>query len=678
MEPCYFKLDIVSAALLYLDNTGSLKDIKEKCNAYQPDLRQKNNGTYSFSIPLEPMDIMDLDVQLGDVVLHNPKIAHYIFQEVVSTIITSLNLMPGIESNQIVVILRLLSVPGMPCYRLNSFKHFPHPTEGKRYFQFSGIVTGATVVHKYTKSARYRCPETSCLGNSGSMYIRLHAPGAKEAQTIRRTFHCQYCNGTLEEDVKCRELGDKIVVDMVDSGTFHHSIQSVLTTGVRSQAVKVFVRDELVNDVEIGQHYRIIGLPTYETLNGTITVSLEMNNIVSTRISQRQTGLPERMRLLHEDRRTSPWSFGLSLAYMFGGEISPPGTYLHLKLGLLLSLIGRCDNPSYRMDTLVIGKDTGVLHQLLMYAASFSERTIVHSSGHHLMGKALKDKHSSGSYFVEGGSLLLANGGVCYLGDVGRFKKKTMEELQQALEGGNAQVTIPPKFNGGLPEVLTYPLRCKVWAYMEPTKKTNAQMDVPGWSEMDNATRLMADKIGMVYSTETDSAVEEYANSLISHQMLMNAVAGQDRAEPAKKYGIDFEEFKKFIDIASQQVVEFTEAAKDLICRYYISSRNMYATSVQGSTFPRNAVQVITSLAASHARLHHRPDVLEGDAVMAILLYEESVVARLGMSALSVQPTPHIRDNDLDEYIGLKNDKKMQQFHIRILRFCTTHAGDEE
>jgi hypothetical protein len=39
---------------------------------------------------------------------------------------------------------------------------------------------------------------------------------------------------------------------------------------------------------------------------------------------------------------------------------------------------------------------------------------------------------------------------------------------------------------------------------------------------------------------------------------------------------------------------------------------------------------------------------------MAILLYEESVVARLGTSVLSVQPFPHIRDNDLDEYIGMK------------------------
>jgi DNA replicative helicase MCM subunit Mcm2 (Cdc46/Mcm family) len=116
---------------------------------------------------------------------------------------------------------------------------------------------------------------------------------------------------------------------------------------------------------------------------------------------------------------------------MFGGDISPPGTFLHLKLGLLLSLVGKYDNPNYRMDTLVIGKDTSLLHQLLMYAASFSERTIVHSAGHHLMGKALTDKHCSGSYFVEGGSLLLANGGVCYLGDVGRMKKKSMEELQQ-------------------------------------------------------------------------------------------------------------------------------------------------------------------------------------------------------------------------------------------------------
>ena len=35
-------------------------------------------------------------------------------------------------------------------YNLTSWKHFPHPSEGKRYFKFDGVVTGATVVHKYT------------------------------------------------------------------------------------------------------------------------------------------------------------------------------------------------------------------------------------------------------------------------------------------------------------------------------------------------------------------------------------------------------------------------------------------------------------------------------------------------------------------------------------------------
>jgi hypothetical protein len=48
----------------------------------------------------------------------------------------------------------------------------------------------------------------------------------------------------------------------------------------------------------------------------------------------------------------------------------------------------------------------------------------------------------------------------------------------------------------------------------------------------------------MVYSTETDRVVDEYVSSLISHQMLMNAVGGEDAAQPIQKYCIDFAEFK--------------------------------------------------------------------------------------------------------------------------------------
>jgi hypothetical protein len=58
-----------------------------------------------------------------------------------------------------------------------------------------------------------------------------------------------------------------------------------------------------VKIVEIGQQYCMIGLPNYETLNGVITVSLEVNNVIPRSIGTiGQRELSGRIRLLHEGR----------------------------------------------------------------------------------------------------------------------------------------------------------------------------------------------------------------------------------------------------------------------------------------------------------------------------------------------------------------------------------------
>lgn len=41
----------------------------------------------------------------------------------------------------------------------------------------------------------------------GYHHIRVHAPGATEAATVRNDFSCKICNSQLKEDMKFRVLG---------------------------------------------------------------------------------------------------------------------------------------------------------------------------------------------------------------------------------------------------------------------------------------------------------------------------------------------------------------------------------------------------------------------------------------------------------------------------------------
>ncbi|GFR61553.1 MCM domain-containing protein 2-like [Elysia marginata] len=80
---------------------------------------------------------------------------------------------------------------------------------------------------------------------------------------------------------------------------------------------------------------------------------------------------------------------------------------------------------------------------------------------------------------------------------------------------------------------------------------------------------------------------------------------------------------------------------------------------------------MILSLATGFAKLCLSSQVQESDAVMAAYLYEESLVSRLGLSVLSIQPQPHVSESFIQEFLGKQNDLSMQKFQVQLLKFCS-------
>ena len=111
--------------------------------------------------------------------------------------------------------------------------------------------------HTYTRSARYFCPQGYCEGHKGNHFIRIYVAGAKEAHTIRKDFTCTFCGNVLEEDVSCRQIGEKRVVEFVEPEAFKSC--DIASESVRYQALIAHLRDDLASDVQMGQCYHLIG-----------------------------------------------------------------------------------------------------------------------------------------------------------------------------------------------------------------------------------------------------------------------------------------------------------------------------------------------------------------------------------------------------------------------------------
>ncbi|XP_030836537.1 minichromosome maintenance domain-containing protein 2 isoform X2 [Strongylocentrotus purpuratus] len=629
------KLTLKESALRYLDQTGQLASIKNKCVDIQQS-NEKQVQIYSFLILIDIQELCQIDAELTNMVTCKPSDAYTLFQEVCFTASHTLGVIPkSIKPTQIHCNLRLNGLPTLPSYVLRPRDFFASKF-ASRFYQFVGVVCSMTSPSKYTRCAKYRCPISECFGSDENTYVRLHTAGAKEAQTVRNDFHCFYCGTLLVEDVNGRIIGD-----------------------------------DLMPTVFLGGCFNVIGIPTIENRGSRMSLAFEANNILlidQPSIPLIPKTIPQRIHTLYADRASSPWSFSSSLAYLFAPDIAPPGTFHKLKLHLLLSLMQSTQSENI-LDVLAVGKDTNVLHRLMMHAASFAKQQISHASSTPIFGHIQKDAQT-GACVIEAGSVVLAHQGVCLLGCLDTWKKDAKERMRAATDSRSITLTVPHTVDAGPLQIYTMPLESTLWAYSSPNvRRPKADLFVA--QDIDDISAKIPEGFSMVVMCDnSDHTWDEFKEASLIHQALIGAMnVKQEHPHQA----IANEDFKQFIELARQQPAELTKVAQQLIQGYFVGSRRVRSSGVRGTPFPPAALKTLTSMAAAHAKLCLRKDVNENDATLAIMLYEESITARFGYSTLNVHPIPHFRDSNMTTYLGPENDLRMQQFQEQLRRFCANH-----
>ncbi|CAI8045324.1 Minichromosome maintenance domain-containing protein 2, partial [Geodia barretti] len=311
-------------------------------------------------------------------------------QNICFTAATTLDWIPGLSSpSQLLLELRLSSLPTSPGYSITRQSDFPPLSSEPRFLSVTGVVLSATLPSEYTQSACFHCPVEGCSGR-GSHYVRLHVAGSSEAATVRPSVHCHICSSPLTEDLSLRTIAHKMVVNVVPS----HSLRNSLSTpSHRHQATPIIIRGELCEGVRVGGEYSVIGVPVH-TLNESssrafVYTRLEANNVfhvgrASISVDEAKAVLPAPVTDILSACSYSPWAFSATLAYSFAAEVVPPGAYHRLKLALLLSLASS-STPS-PLHLLTVATDTTPLPALLLYGSSLASRSTQLSSTSDLWG----------------------------------------------------------------------------------------------------------------------------------------------------------------------------------------------------------------------------------------------------------------------------------------------------
>ncbi|XP_042255268.1 minichromosome maintenance domain-containing protein 2 isoform X1 [Thunnus maccoyii] len=667
-------LSLRESVLVYLDRSGGLQKLAADCIPFNDP--QQIEAVYRFCISVNPSDVIEVDPVLGDYVLHDPLRATSLFQSVCFLAIKTLSLVEKIHTeSQVNIILKLTHLPPFPEYTLDLCS-FPRGHGPMRPVVMEGLVTAITRVTKYTQGARFLCTNDDCPCSTGFHHIRVHAPGATESATVRNDFSCMICSSQLREDVKFRVLGDKQLVELI-----HVKALNVLSahqqSALRYQSVTLFLRDELCNSMRIGRLYRVLGIPAHVHQWPNITWSVEANSI--------QPWEPEYPHKINANFQKllkvtsgSPWRFSAIVAHCFGLDITPPGLYSTLKLCLLLSLVQtRADakDTFHSLDLLVVTTDTLILDRLLSYSLSLACRGVRHQASGEMFASLSRDEHGAGTANIHAGSALLATGGICMLGDLSCYKKDKLDAIQSVLENRTASVFIPgKKYSEDADQQLSFPVQCSFWALTDSTDSSRrsgrADCVVLGTAEMGPVPFQLADAFGLVIQCR-DNVGEQALLAQTVHTL-------QQAVQPGKPHypscvELSTQDYRELVAHAQSLQVELSPGAEKIIHGYYMANRRVRSQS-QGVKMSVTSVKLLISLAEAHCKLCLRTQVLEEDAVIAVLLCENSVTLKHGASALVIPPDT-VFPCDLGDVDGLqRRDMTLDDLHQNILRFIYAYA----
>ncbi|XP_078136446.1 minichromosome maintenance domain-containing protein 2 [Sander vitreus] len=671
-------LSLKESVLVYLDRSGGLQKLAEDCKTFNDP--QQIEAVYRFCISVNPSDVIEVDPVLGDRVLHDPIGATALFQSVCFLAIKTLSLVEKIHTeSQVNVILKLTHLPPFPEYTLDLCS-FPRGYGPVRPVSMEGLVIAMTRVTKYTQGARFLCINDDCSCSTGFHHIRVHAPGATESATLRNNFTCMICSSPLKEDVKFRVLGDKQLVELI-----HVKALGVLSahqqSSLRYQSVTLFLRDELCNSMRIGQLYRVLGIPAHVHQWPSITWSVEANSV-----QPWEPEYPHKISASFQEllkaTAGSPWRFSAIVAHCFGLDVAPPGTYNTLKLSLLLSLVQtRADakDTYHNLDLLVVTTDTLILDRLMTYSLSLACRGVRHQASGEMFASLSRDEHGAGTANIHAGSTLLATGGICMLGDLGCYKKDRLDAIQSVLESCTVSVFIPgKKYGEDADQQLSFPVHCSFWALADATdasrRSGRADCTLLGTAEMGPVPVQLADAFGLVIQCR-DTVGEQALLAQTIHTL-------QQAVQPGKPlypscWEFSTQDYHELVAHARTLQVELSPGAEKIIHGYYMASRRV-RTQSQGVKMSVASIKLLISLAEAHCKLCLRAQVQEEDAVIAVLLCENSVTLKHGTSALTIPPDA-VFPCDLGDVDGLhKRDKTLDELHQNILRFIYAYAPGAE
>ena len=643
------------------------------------------------------------------------------FREILFSFLTSNEFISLVKPEQISINFSYTSLPDSCIY--STMHTVINQVRIGNIIQIIGQVVSIGEITKFVTSTCYNCRTRSCR-NSDNPVFRNFEIGFSESNVFRREMYCDSCKGLLLENVNKRVMCQKqklrvklirkemeirkekepVDIDENIFGTefYQEKIETINSKPSESlqrkssesktkdcdsiHPISLVLRGKQIPKVDLGQIYHFIGQPVYGRVDYSshfvsVPLSIEVNNFWN-QTKKLALGLgigdlPVELVQLKQACEYSEWSFLASLAFSFASEICHPTVFCSIKLATLFSIVGgQCGINSKQKGSvhlLVITHEHNLVARILNYGLKMCPRVGICGGGVQCDIGPVFQKEGVAAGDLIGGILPLAGDGVCFMPHFDFLKKDEKEKIQKALETG----VVPVKVAKGLsiedkqiatPSVAQIPLSATIWICSEkiPTQLKVSKSILSQGALQKYCHKAFTDLFTFAFTTLDDESIDEVQSDLILEQAM--GVTNEKLIERC--------DLKKWLEIASSIETEMTEECIELINTFYLASRRVRQSDIDSCQISVSSLDALVSLSVASAKLNLRDQVLKCDAVIAIILFEESMVSRFGYSVIGTKNnlfgwTPECA---MSEMIGKQFDARMRMLAQQVDTFCNTHG----
>ncbi|KAM7346688.1 meiotic 218 isoform 2-T4 [Cochliomyia hominivorax] len=283
-------------------------------------------------------------------------------------------------------------------------------------------------------------------------------------------------------------------------------------------------------------------------------------------------------------KKYSDFAFIYSLSSQLCQERVPMECFVILKMGLLLSLVSIGNNENRPPIPIVaITNDIYTTDYLMSNIGQLASRFI---------GPLYEIRSSFCNNLGASDSVLLARGGVNYIGDWTRLKLKKTDVIFKNIECSSVFVD---------KSSISYPLESAIWTHWRSFK-----YGVKDHQIFNKFLKIFG--IPIFVSDESHETLIDYTLEQASIRIFESTV---------DNLSINEDDMRNFLVYVSQNEVDLTQDAEMLLKDYFVTSR-----SNRPECLTKQSYIMLKQLAESFAKLSLRKKVVLDDAVAAIIMCE--------------------------------------------------------